>query len=193
MISRLHGRVISVGPDSLTVDVGGVGYRVRVPRSLLQEVQGPGCSITLHTHLHVREREMALYGCSSEEQLALFEILLGVSGIGPRSALNIISAVAPDTLREFIARGDALSLARIPGIGKRTAERLIADLKGKLGEPESDAAIALTAGDAEVIAALTALGYSVAEAQQALRSLPPADSLPLEERIRLALKSFARE
>jgi Holliday junction DNA helicase RuvA len=193
MIARLHGRVLSLGQDSLIVDVGGVGYRVRVPRSLLQEVEGPGKTISLHTHLHVRENEMALYGCASEEELALFEALLGVSGIGPRSALNILSAAAPETLREFIARGDALSLSRIPGIGKRTAERLVADLKGKLGEPGSAAAVIISTGDAEVIAALTALGYSVTEAQQALRSLPPADSLPLEERIRLALKSFVRE
>jgi Holliday junction DNA helicase RuvA len=193
MIARLHGRVLSLGQDSLIVDVGGVGYRVRVPRSLLQEVEGPGETITLHTHLHVRENEIALYGCASEEELALFEILLGVSGIGPRSALNILSAAAPETLREFIARGDALSLSHIPGIGKRTAERLVADLKGKLGGPGPAAAAILSAGDAEVIAALTALGYSVTEAQQALRSLPPADSLPLEERIRLALQSFVRE
>ncbi len=192
MIARLHGRVLSVGQDSLVVDVAGVGYRVRVPRSLLQEVQGTGETITLHTHLHVRENEIALFGCASEEQLSLFEALLGVSGIGPRSALNIISAVPHQALRESIARGDAVALARIPGIGKRTAERMIADLKDKLGGVQAPAQVSLSAGDAEVIAALTALGYSVAEAQQALRALPPSENIPLEERIRLALKSFAR-
>ncbi len=193
MIARLHGKVVWQGQDSLIVDVGGVGYRVRVPRGLLEELNGPGETITLHTHLHVRENELALYGCASEDQLALFETLLGVSGIGPRVALNIISAAAPETLREAIARGDALSLTHIPGIGKRTAERLVTELKGKLGPADVSPLAGLRAGDAEVIAALTALGYSVAEAQQALAALPPADSLPLEERVRLALRSFARE
>jgi Holliday junction DNA helicase RuvA len=195
MIARLHGRVLSTTEDSLIVDVGGVGYRVRVPRSLLDEFEGSGESITLHTHLHVRENELTLYGCASEGQLALFESLLGVSGIGPRSALNIISSVDHKTLREAIAHGDAAALTRIPGIGKRTAERLITELKDRLGEGEATTAplAALRAGDAEVIAALTALGYSVAEAQQALAGLPPAGSIPLEERIRQALRSFVRE
>ncbi len=193
MIARLHGKVAAVGPDSLVVDVGGVGYRVRVPRSVVEQVRGPGDTVTLHTHLHVRENELALYGCSTEEELGLFEMLLGVSGIGPRSAMNIVSNVPVETLREAVARGDAGSLARLPGVGKRTAERLVAELKGKLGEAASSPVGALSAGDAEVIAALTGLGYSVAEAQQALAGLPPAGSLPLEERIRLALRSFARE
>jgi len=193
MIARLHGKVASVGQDSVVVDVGGVGYRVRVPRSLLEGLQGPGDTVTLHTHLHVRENELTLYGCSTEDELGLFETLLTVSGIGPRSAMNIVSNVPVETLREAVARGDASLLARLPGVGKRTAERLVTDLKGRLGEAEGSPLRALSAGDAEVVAALTALGYSVAEAQQALAGLPPAGSLALEERIRLALRSFARE
>jgi len=193
MIARLHGKVASVGQDSVVVDVGGVGYRVRVPRSFLEGLQGPGDTVTLHTHLHVRENELTLYGCSSEDELGLFETLLTVSGIGPRSAMNIVSNVPVETLREAVARGDASLLARLPGVGKRTAERLVTDLKGRLGEAEGSPLRALSAGDAEVVAALTALGYSVAEAQQALAGLPPAGSLALEERIRLALRSFARE
>ena len=192
MIARLHGKVVGRSQDSLIVDVGGVGFRVRVPRSLPQELE-IGQVVTLHTHLHVRENELALFGCTSEEQLALFEVLLGVSGIGPRVAMNLVSAVAPEALREAIARGDTLALSRIPGIGKRTADRLVTELKDKLVSPGTPAAASVSAGDAEVVAALTALGYSAAEAQQALRDLPPADSLPLEERIRLALRSFARE
>lgn len=193
MIARLHGRVLSVGDDSVVVDVGGVGYRVRVPRDVLDSLDGPGGAITLHTHLHVRDNEMTLYGCASEEQLSLFEVLLGVSGIGPRSALSIISTVAPDTLREIVIRGDTAALSRVPGIGRRTAERLVLELKDRLGASEVPALASLSTGDTEVVAALTALGYSVAEAQQALRALPPAATLPLEERIRLALKSFVRE
>lgn len=192
MIARLRGQVVWLGQDALIVDVCGVGYRVRVPRGLLEAVS-TGESITLHTHLHVRENEVALYGCASEEELALFETLLGVSGIGPRSALAILSAAAPETLRDAIARGDVAALTRIPGIGKRTAERLVTELKDRLGGGEMPPLASLNAADAQVVAALTALGYSVGEAQQALRGLPPADSLPLEERIRLALRGFAHE
>jgi len=193
MIARLRGKVAWVGPDALIVDVGGVGYRVRVSRRLLEEVEGPGQEVVLHTHLHVRENELALFGCRSEEELSLFELLLSVSGIGPRLALNIISAVAPETLRDALARGDALALTHIPGVGKRTAERLVAELKDKVGGAQASSFAGLSAGDTEVLAALTTLGYSVAEAQQALRGLPPASELPLEERVRLALRSFARE
>ena len=192
MIARLHGRVIGVGDGSLIVDVGGVGYRVRVPSGVLQDAS-PGEMITLHTHLHVRENDLALYGCASEDELALFETLLGVSGIGPRSAMSIISAVAVETLREAVVRGDAAALGRIPGVGKRTAERLVTELKGRLGSTADSLPGMLSAGDAEVIAALTSLGYSVVEAQQALQGVPPASALPLEERVRLALRSLARE
>ncbi|MGQ9683996.1 MAG: Holliday junction branch migration protein RuvA [Anaerolineae bacterium] len=192
MIARLRGQVRWVGQDALIVDVGGVGYRVRVPRGLLDRV-GIGEAVQLHTHLHVRENEMALYGCASEEELALFEALLGVSGIGPRSALNILSATAPEALRTIIASGDVAALSRIPGIGRRTAERLVTELKDRLGGNELSLAGNASMGDAEVVAALTALGYSVVEAQQALRNLPPSPDLPLEERLRAVLKGLVRE
>ena len=132
MIARLQGRLVWRGEDALIIDVGGVGYRVRVPRNVPAELS-LGETVTLHTHLHVRENELALYGCTSEDQLALFQVLLGVSGIGPRVAMNIVGATAPETLREAIARGDALALTRIPGVGKRTGR---ADPSGaaELGE-----------------------------------------------------------
>ncbi len=193
MIARLHGTIVSLDQDSLVIDVGGVGYRVRVPRSLLAEIAGTGQMMTLHTHLHVRENELTLYGCANEAQLELFKSLLGVSGIGPRSAMNIISSLDPQTLREAIAHGDVAALARLQGIGRRTAERLVNELRDKMGEASGGPAAGLSAGDAEVIAALTALGYSVVEAQRALSGLPAAGSIPLEERIRLALQSFVRE
>ena len=193
MIATLEGRIVAKGENYVIIDVGGVGFKVYIPSSLLNRLGGTGQEVSLFTHMHVRENEIALYGCSTPDELALFELLLGVSGIGPRVALNVVSMMSSDALREAIARGDAAMLTRIPGVGKKTAERVMLDLKDKLGVGlEFVSYPALTHADAEVISALTSLGYSIAEAQAALRSLPRED-LPLEERIRLALQYFATE
>jgi Holliday junction DNA helicase RuvA len=193
MIATLEGRIVAKGENYVIIDVGGVGFKVYIPSSLLGRLGGTGQEVSLFTHMHVRENEIALYGCSTPDELALFELLLGVSGIGPRVALNVVSMMSPEALREAIARGDAAMLTRIPGVGKKTAERVMLDLKDKLGVVlEFVSYPALTHADAEVISALTSLGYSIAEAQAALRSLPPED-LPLEGRIRLALQYFATE
>lgn len=193
MISILRGHLIGKGDGFAIVDVGGIGFRVQVPASLLDRLGPLGREITLYTHLHVRENEIALFGCSTEEEQALFEMLLGVPGIGPKVALGILSHVSPETLREIIAQGDVAALRRIPGIGKKTAERLMLDLKDKLGGKWEVSPVPLITGaDAEVIAALTALGYSVTEARAALSAIPEGE-LPLEERVRAALQYFARE
>ncbi|MFQ6058973.1 MAG: Holliday junction branch migration protein RuvA, partial [Anaerolineae bacterium] len=193
MIARLRGRLEAKGEDHVIVDVGGVGLKVRVPTSFLDQLGDVGSPVELFTHLHVRENELALYGCATEDELALFEQLLTVSGIGPRAALGILSALAPDTLRLAIAQGQVDVLTQVPGIGKKMAQRLVLDLKGKLDLAALMAeAPALTPADAEVIAALTGLGYSVAEAQAALRSLPDRE-MDLEEKIRLALRYFGGE
>ena len=193
MIATLEGRIVAKGENYVIVDVGAVGFKVHVPSSLLDRLGGTGQDVSLFTHMHVRENEIALYGCSTPDELSLFELLLGVSGIGPKVALNIVSIMSMDDLRDVIARGDAAMLRRIPGVGKKTAERVMLDLKDKLGVGlEFVSYPPLTHADAEVISALTSLGYSVAEAQAALRSLPP-EELPLEERIRLALQYFATE
>jgi len=193
MIATLEGRIVAKGENYVIIDVGGVGFKVYIPSSLLNRLGGTGQEVSLFTHMHVRENEIALYGCSTPDELSLFELLLGVSGIGPRVALNVVSMMSSDALREAIARGDAAMLTRIPGVGKKTAERVMLDLKDKLGVGlEFVSYPALTHADAEVISALTSLGYSIAEAQAALRSLPRED-LPLEERIRLALQYFATE
>ncbi|KPL16452.1 MAG: hypothetical protein AMJ93_15795 [Anaerolineae bacterium SM23_84] len=193
MIATLEGRIVAKGENYVIIDVGGVGFKVYIPSSLLNRLGGTGQEVSLFTHMHVRENEIALYGCSTPDELSLFELLLGVSGIGPRVALNVVSMMSSDALREAIARGDAAMLTRIPGVGKKTAERVMLDLKDKLGVGlEFVSYPALTHADAEVISALTSLGYSIAEAQAALRSLPLED-LPLEERIRLALQYFATE
>jgi Holliday junction DNA helicase RuvA len=176
----------------VVIDVSGVGFKVFVPPSLLDRLSGIGQELNLFTHLHVRENELSLYGFGTPDQLALFEMLLRVSGIGPKVALKIVSIMSVEALREAIARGDAAMLMRVPGVGKKTAERIMMDLKDKLGVAGLVLHPGLTHVDAEVISALTSLGYSIVEAQAALRSLPSED-LALEEKIRLVLQHLARE
>jgi Holliday junction DNA helicase RuvA len=134
---------------------------------------------------------LALYGFSSEEELSLFRLLLGVSGIGPKVALSILSALPPDRLQVAIAQEDEVVLARVPGIGPKTAKKLVFDLKDKVQAElgRGEALPAITEADADLIAALTSLGYSVVEAQEAMRSLP-SEPLPLDEQVRLALAYF---
>jgi Holliday junction DNA helicase RuvA len=168
-----------------------VGFRVFVPQTVLEAAGRPGEELALSTHLHVRENELTLYGFRSEEELELFRLLLGVSGIGPKVALSILSTLPPDRLEAAIAQQDVAALAQVRGIGRKTAEKLVFDLKDKVsvalapGEPQA----VLSQADADIIAALTGLGYSVAEAQDAIRHLPD-EALPLEEKVRLALAYF---
>lgn len=192
MIANLKGRIAAIGRDYAVVDVGGIGFKVYVPTPLLEKWDGPGRQVELFTHLHVRENELALYGCESEEELALFELLLSVSGVGPKVALAVLSAVPLDSLRMAIGRGNAEVLARVRGIGPKMARKIVFHLKDKIGaELGPEAVPLLTEADAEVIAALTSLGYSVVEAQAALQSLPD-EEMSLEERVRLALAYFVR-
>jgi Holliday junction DNA helicase RuvA len=192
LIASLSGQLTSVSKDYVILQVGGVGLQVYVPQRLLGDLTGPGQELTLYTYLHVRENELALYGSESEEELALFKLLLTVSGIGPRVALAILSFLPPDQLRAAIAQDDVATLARVPGIGPKTAKKLVFDLRDKVVAqlPAWEPRPAITEADADLIAALTGLGYSVAEAQEAIRALPHGP-LPLEERVRLALAYFA--
>ncbi|MCL7452382.1 MAG: Holliday junction branch migration protein RuvA [Anaerolineae bacterium] len=193
MIASLRGVLAAKGKDSVVVQAGGVGFRIFVPQSLLEQNPGIGQDLTLYTHLHVRENELTLYGCASEEELSLFGTLLGVSGVGPKVALAVLSALPPDRLRAAIAQEDLAVLSRVPGIGPKTAKKLVFDLKDKIAAqmPPGEPVPAFTQADADLVAALTTLGYSVAEAQEAIRSLP-REELPLEERVRLALAYFVR-
>lgn len=192
MIASLSGELASAGQDHVVVKVGGVGFRLFVPQTLLEGLPGAGKEVTLFTHLHVRENELALYGFGSEEESALFDLLLGVSGIGPKVALAILSSLPPDQLRTAIAQEDMATLARVPGIGPKTARKLCFDLRDKMAAelPPSIPPSVPTQADADLVAALTSLGYSLAEAQEALRALPQ-ERLPLEERVRLSLAYFA--
>lgn len=192
MIANLKGRIEAIRKDHLVVSVGGVGFKVYVPTSFLENLGGIGRQVELFTHLHVRENELALYGFNSEDERALFELLLSVSGVGPKVAMSLLSAMSPDSLRLAIAQGNAEALTRVPGIGPKMARKIVFHLKDKVAvELGPEAVPLLTEADAEVIAALTSLGYSVVEAQAALQSLP-AEEMPIEERVRLALAYFAK-
>ncbi len=192
MIARLHGSVESIGKDGLIVSVAGVGFRVRASVAA-RELASRTRTIDLFTHLYVRENEIALYGFANEEELALFELLLGVSGIGPKVALSILSSAPPERLRQAIAGEEIDVFTRVPGIGAKIAKAVVFHLKDKVGAvPGMPGLPAFSDDDLEIVGALTALGYSVAEAQAALASLPRDSGASLEERLRLALAYFAR-
>jgi Holliday junction DNA helicase RuvA len=197
MIASLKGLIQAIGPDYLVVEVGaemgGVGLKVTVPASLFDEVGAAvGRSVHLHTHLHVRENEWTLFGFASEESRAVFETLLGVNGVGPRTAVAIVGTLSPELLQRAVTHGEPDVLQRVPGIGRKTAERIVFHLKDKLAGPAMATPLAMISDvDAEVIAALTSLGYSIVEAQSALQSLPRDPALAVEERIRLALGYLA--
>lgn len=173
------------GADSIVLEVNGVGYRVRVPAPTLDQLGAEGAAAELHTHLHVREDDLSLYGFATADELELFELLLGVSGIGPKAALNTLSVANPQTVRAAIAQNNLDVLTGIPGIGKKTAQRLVLELKGKIEAGEEIAE--LSPLDQEVTATLINLGYSAAESQRAARAASSSGKT-LEDRLRAALQ-----
>ena len=194
MIRLVRGVVLTTSKDSIVLDIGnaggGLGLRVFVPEPTAAQAQ-PGSPLVLHTYLLVREDALALYGFATEDELAMFELLLGVNGVGPRVALSTLSTLTPDALRLALANDEPAVVARVPGIGKRTAQKIVLELKDKI-QPVGTGLAALAAVtdvDSEVIDALTALGYSVVEAQRAVQKLPK-DATTVEERLRLALSQF---
>jgi Holliday junction DNA helicase RuvA len=190
VIASLRGIIQAISEQSLILDVNGVGYLVHVPATLTQPCYILGNTLLLYTHLHVRENEIALYGFRTQSELELFLTLLTVPGIGPRTALAVISVFSPETLRDAISRGDITALTRVPGIGRKTAQRLLVDLNDKIviGHNQ-EFGLQLNTTDSDAMNALTALGYSIVEAQQALRQVP-ADISQLDERIIAALRYF---
>ena len=186
MIARLRGRPIGRGAEGLLLDVNGVGYLVHAtPRAM---AKADGSEVTVETYLHVREDALSLYGFADAEERELFVQLLSVSGIGPKVALAIVSGSTPGELRRAIAREDTARFQAIPGIGKKTAQRVVLELKEKLSGSEV-VAYGDARGDRHLVAreALVELGYSLVEAEQALAKIDP--ELPPEERVRLALRS----
>ena len=191
MIARLSGTVWSTAEGLIVVRTGGVGLQVRVPSGVLARLDGVGRPVELFTHLHVRENELALYGFLTEEELALFRLLLSISGVGPKVALALLGTVSPDALRQAVMQEKPGLLSRVPGIGPKTARAIIFHLKDKLIPTGAVVAPLLDDADAEIIATLTGLGFSLVEAQAALQSLPRGEDVPVEERVRQALAYFA--
>lgn len=193
MIASLRGTLLHVErPGFVVVEVGGVGFKVHVPATVFDSLDGVGRAIFLHTFLLVREDALTLYGFSSEEERALFELLLTVQGVGPRLALSVISTLSLDVLRRAVAQEQSEVLDRVPGVGRKTAEKIVFTLRDRLAAGLTRGGLApMTDLDTEVLGALTGLGYSVVEAQAALQSLPKGEGKSVEDRIRLALQYFA--
>jgi Holliday junction DNA helicase RuvA len=188
MIASLSGPIQFIGSDSLVVNVGGVGIRVSVPRTVLEDVGGVGRKIFLHTHLIVREQELSLYGFETAEDLQLFEVLLTVNGVGPKVALAILSTLSPELLKSAIMREETAVLQRVPGIGKKTAERIMFQLRDKLDLTGAETAVPMVTDiDADVIDFLTGLGFSIVEAQTALQNIP-REAKTVDERVQYALQ-----
>jgi len=188
LIGRLSGKLVGKQPPQVLVDVGGVSYELDVPMSTFYSLPATGEPVTLHTHLVVREDAHTLYGFATLEERGVFRQLIRISGIGARTALAVLSGLSVTDLSHAITMQDAAPLTRVPGIGKKTAERLLLELKGKLAEPAAAAGGAHHASD--VVNALVALGYSDKEALAAVKGLSPG--MPVSEAIRAALKALAK-
>ncbi len=185
MIERLRGTLVSHRPDRVLVEVGGVGYSVSVPTSTARDLPGVGEEVVLHTHLHVREDAMVLYGFSDESALDMFRLLLGAPGVGPKVALAMISSLSTEEINRIILSEDADGLTVVPGIGKRSAQKIILELKPKLAG--LDVAVVGSAGVTQHVRdALEGLGYTTAEIRDVVGSLPHNETT--EEQIRQALR-----
>lgn len=190
MIATLRGEISQVEENALVVEVGGVGLRVFVPNPLRARSKA-GETVLLHTHLVVREDALTLYGFESQPERELFNTLLGVDGVGPKAALSVLSTLTLDAVQRAVFADETDVLNRVPGIGKKTAQKMAIHLKDKLKPMDALAGVAaMTDRDSEVLAALTALGYSVVEAQAAIQSLPKDAPEDTEERLRMALQYF---
>jgi len=197
MIGWLSGKVVQAAPDRLILDVAGVGYQIAIPLSTYYEIQkeGTGVAIRLFIHTHVREDALALYGFWTEREKELFERLIAVSGIGPRLAQVVLSGMAPDELVAALAAGDVARLVRIPGVGKKTAERMVVELRDKLQAlaAQLPAARATAASDDDLVAALVNLGYKPALAEGAVGAArKESPEAAFHELLRLALRRLSR-
>jgi Holliday junction DNA helicase RuvA len=190
MIATLRGEITQIEENAIIVETGGVGLRVSVPKPLRERMK-TGEAIFLFTHLVVREDAWHLYGFETQSDRELFTTLLGVDGVGPRTALAVLSTLNLDTVQRAVFADEPDLLSRVPGVGKKTAQKMVLYLHDRL-KPVSglEKIAAMSDTDSEVLAALTALGYSVVEAQTAIQSIPKDAAEDVEERLRLALQQF---
>lgn len=198
MIASIEGTLVEILPDGAVVDVAGVGYRAVMPASAVARLPAKGKRVRLHASLQVREDSMTLYGFVVAEQRELFEVLISVNGIGPKGALAALSVHSPEAFRKALVAEDLDALTLIPGVGKKTAARMILELREKLALPEADgvpgASPARRAALAEVRAALLGLGYTPAEAREALERVAGANGHdePVEDLLKRALRELAK-
>ncbi len=200
MISYVKGPVAEIFEDTVVIECGNIGYEIHVPVSVLQKLPGIGKEAKLYTYFQVREDAMCLYGFLNRQDLQMFKQLISVNGIGPKGALGVLSALSPDDLRRAIVSGDAKAISKAPGVGAKTAQRIILDLKDKIDLadfllpmlPEDDSSGSLAGGVAgEAIEALTALGYSAVEAGRAVKRVEVTESMTAEDVLKASLKHLA--
>lgn len=196
MITNIYGTLETCKVDQAIIRVGGFGIRVFAPSSTLNRLTEPGMEVSLYTHFHMREDGIALYGFTTEEDRNAFELLIGVSGVGPKVALALLSMMDAAALYKALADEDQQRLALAPGVGKRLAARLILELKGKLPTLATAGSVTTTPSartQAEVMEALIGLGFSNTEAQAALAKIPQDQAMTLEQQITYALRTFSRQ
>ncbi|MDO8577777.1 MAG: Holliday junction branch migration protein RuvA [Dehalococcoidales bacterium] len=194
MIASLRGVLESVGSDWAIIDVHGIGFQVFIPASTLSSLGTRGKEVYLNTHLHIREDNVTLYGFATAADKELFQLLMSVSGIGPKLALSILSSISTEQLSLSIGTQNADLLTIVPGIGNKIANRMILELKDKIGSVLLAGPISKGAQDnTDVISALTALGYSVVEAARAAANLPSNKKLSLEDKVKFALQNFQQK
>lgn len=199
MIGWLRGVVLEKAPGTVLLDVNGVGYRLAVPSRSVDEIGGPGEEASFHVHTHVREDAILLFGFKSRSELRLFEQVVGVSGVGPKLALAILSHLTPESFARAVVHGDSSALTKVPGIGKKTAARIVLELKDRLAEQWSDGAARgearpVPAGSlrADAVAALMALGYTQPEAERAVSEAAASDATDLSKLVTAALRRLDR-
>ncbi len=192
MIVGVRGTLAATGPDWVHVAVGGVTLQIFVPSNAIAALGLTGSSVSLNTLLRIRDEQPILYGFPDDATAQLFTLLTTVSGVGPRLALALLSSMDSASLQMAVASGDAASLSAAPGVGRRIANRIILELRGKVDEIEGTPGAASADDTSEVLAALSALGYSASEARAAAGAIPDSDGLSVEDKIRIALQQFAQ-
>ena len=197
MIAQICGRLAHKSPEEIIIDCNGVGYGVRVPLSTFYELPDIGAEVVLRIHTHVREDALHLYGFATSKEKELFGLLIGVSGVGPRLAINVLSGIATHDLERALQEGDLLSLTRIPGVGRKTAERMVVELKDKVSATGAGVTTGIAMRDGKVkdaLSALVNLGYQKGIAEEAVRNCvrQHGEELPLEELLKESLRLLAK-